>query len=146
MTKEELLRRLRRDMLAEFRHHILREEPHRLTLPGAVRAAPVQPGHQLALSHQLHPQFAADDPGSALQAFDRCAAVLGIEQAIDLRTTRLHQLGHALLGDFLLFHFSGELMGDNGFDRRGRDFFADSFLVQPALKAGAYMRVFLCHD
>ena len=32
---DELLRRLRRRVLAEFRHHLLGEKPHRLALPGA---------------------------------------------------------------------------------------------------------------
>jgi hypothetical protein len=31
------------------------------------------------LSHQLHSQFAADDSGSALQAFDCRAAIVGIK-------------------------------------------------------------------
>jgi hypothetical protein len=41
-----LLRRLRQHVLAEFRHHLLRQEPHRLALPGLVWAAPVEAGHQ----------------------------------------------------------------------------------------------------
>src|SRR5215471_2509965 len=40
------LRRLRRRVLAEFRQDLLREEPHRLALPFAIRAAPVESGHQ----------------------------------------------------------------------------------------------------
>lgn len=57
----------------------------------------------LSVSHQLHPQLPADDAGGALQAFDRGAAVVGIEQTIDLRAACLHQLRHALLGDFFFF-------------------------------------------
>ncbi len=41
-----LLRRLRRRVLAEFRHHLLRQEPHRVALPRFVRSAPVETGHQ----------------------------------------------------------------------------------------------------
>ena len=45
---------------------------------------------QSAPSHQLQTQFAANDPRSALKAFDRRTAVLGIEQAVDLRTADFH--------------------------------------------------------
>jgi hypothetical protein len=38
-----------------------------------------------------------------LQALDRDAAVVGVQQSIDLRTTGLHQLSHSLLGDFFFF-------------------------------------------
>ena len=40
------LRRLRSDVLAEFRHHLVGQEPHALALPGLVRAAPVEPDLQ----------------------------------------------------------------------------------------------------
>src|SRR5262245_46365821 len=38
--------RLRCDVLAEFRHHLLGEQPHRFALPVRVRASPVDAGHQ----------------------------------------------------------------------------------------------------
>src|SRR6185437_899586 len=40
------LRRLRHRVLAEFRKHLLRKEPHRIALPFAIGAAPVEARHQ----------------------------------------------------------------------------------------------------
>jgi hypothetical protein len=38
------------------------------------------------------------------------------------------------------------LARDRGLDRGCRDLLADSGVVEPALEAGAYVRVFSCHD
>src|SRR5215510_8485026 len=40
------LRRARHDVPAEFRHHLLCQEPHGVALPGGVGAAPVESGHE----------------------------------------------------------------------------------------------------
>jgi hypothetical protein len=57
-----------------------------------------------------------------------------------------HQFRHALLGYFLLFHFLGELIGDNGLDRSGnrrciRPDYA-SPIVTAGLEPGATLRRF----
>jgi hypothetical protein len=58
-----------------------------------------------------------------------------------------HQSSHPLFGDFLFASFDWRVGArDNGLNRRSRDFLADTLLVQPALKAGAYVRIFPGHS
>jgi hypothetical protein len=91
---------------------------------------------RLVSSHQLHSQLAPNDFGGALKTLDRRATVVGIEQAVDLRAAGFHERSHALLGDLSFFHLAGKLARDHGFDRGGRDFFADAFLIQPTFETG----------
>src|ERR1700675_737901 len=96
--------------------------------------------------HHLQPQLPPHDFSGALQALDRGAAVVRVEQAIDLRAAGFHQLGHPLLGDLLFLHFTRKLACDHGLDRGCGHLLADSRVFEPAFEAGTYMRVFPCHD
>src|SRR5882724_8535204 len=100
---------------------------------------------QVAL-HQLQSQLSPHDFGGALKALDRGAAVVRVEQAIDLRAASFHQLGHPLFGDLLFLHFASQLACYHSLDRRGGCFLADSGVVEPAFEARTYVRVFPCHD
>src|SRR5882724_1955418 len=100
---------------------------------------------QVAL-HQLQSQLPPHDFGGALKALDRGAAVVRVEQAIDLRAASFHQLGHPLFGDLLFLHFASQLACYHSLDRRGGCFLADSGVVEPAFEARTYVRVFPCHD
>src|ERR1700675_2502182 len=96
--------------------------------------------------HQLQPQLPPHDFSGALQALDRGAAVVRVEQAIDLGAACFHQLGHPLFCDFLFLHFTRKLACDHGLDRGCGHLLADSGVVEPAFEAGTYMRVFPYHD
>jgi hypothetical protein len=97
-------------------------------------------------SHKLHPQFAADNARRPYESFKGGAAVLGIEEAIDLGAARPHQLGHARLGDALLFHLAGDLSRDHRFDSGGGDLLADAGFTKPTLESRTDMRIFPRHD
>ena len=94
------------------------------------------------MSHQLKPQLAANNAGGAHQDFQRRATVLGIEQAINLRASSVHQPDHARLGNTLLFHLVRDLPGDDGRDGGGRYLLTDTGLVEPALEGRSDTRIF----
>src|SRR5579864_6917838 len=99
-----------------------------------------------SVSHKLHSQFSADNARRPYEGFKGGAAVLWIEEAIDLGAACPHQLGHARLGDALLFHLAGDLPRDHRFDSGGGDLLADAGFTKPALEGRTDMRIFPRHD
>src|SRR5204862_1796210 len=77
---------------------------------------------------------------------DGRAAIVRIEQAVNLRTAGFHQLSHAFLGDPFFLHLGCKLARDHGLDRSSGNILAHTFLIEPALEARPYVRVFSHHD
>jgi hypothetical protein len=78
------------------------------------------------------PSSAPAHPGGALEAFNGGVAVVGIEDAVELRAAGVHQFRHPLLGQLLFLHLGSELMCDDGLDGGNRHLLPDAGLIQPA--------------
>ncbi len=82
-------------------------------------------------SHQFKTQLATDNLRSAHQRLKRGTTVFRIKQAVNLRAAGLHHLGHAHLGNALLFHFGSQLPGNHFLDCRRRNRFTNTLFVEP---------------
>jgi hypothetical protein len=94
MTREDLRSIGRIGAEGVIRRYTWQDGGLRLRLQPALRAERCGPArrrpHRLASSHQLQSQFAANNPGRTLKAFDGRTAVFRIEQAVDLRAAGFH--------------------------------------------------------
>jgi len=88
---------------------------------GAFLLTLLQPGGASLGSMKFEAQFAADGLRGAHQGFEGHAAAGRIEQAVELRAARVHQGGHARLGETALLHCGGNLTGNDALDGGGGD-------------------------
>ena len=83
--------------------------------------------------YQFEPQFAANECGGTLQGIDRYIA-LGLENAVNLRTARVHQLSQFGLAHTLPLHFLTKLPSHNACCRLCTDRFAGPFFYQKTIQ------------
>src|SRR6185295_9254858 len=82
-------------------------------------------------------QAFAQDLGGPVQRMRRDAGVVGIEEPVDLRATRVHSARQLGLVEFPRGHFALHLPGDDALDRGLTDLVEDALLFEEALEAAA---------